>query len=256
MLLSADSPYTNSAMYLIGPTSASSLRYSASSAIFSSVSVSISVLAALMRSCCVSMSASSSFALSTSPSWLRSLSISICDCATCDSALVRNLCISSLAVCITGDSVWRTSSILASIVSSRSLSAGICTVRILLTTPASLVRSWSTVVVASLRTCATSPWIWVILSRWPLTQVARAVRVLPPNSPSLVTPIMACPALICPCSDELSWFVTRIISSSSCAICSSKGSTPLESASKFSILDSYSLALCSKRKTSACILVS
>ena len=128
--------------------------------------------------------------------------------------------------------------------------------RISLTTPASLTRSLSTVVVASLRTCATSPCICVILSLWPDTQVARAVRVLPPNSPSLVTPIMACPALICPCSLELSWFVTRMISSSNDAICASKGSTPLESESKFSILVSYSLALVSKRKISAVILVS
>ena len=65
---------------------------------------------------------------------------------------------------------------------------------------------------------------------------------------------MACPARTCPVSFDCNWFVTRIISSSSAAICASKGSTPLESVSKFSILVSYSFALVSKRRISAVIL--
>ena len=60
---------------------------------------------------------------------------------------------------MTGDSVARTSSILPNIVSSRSLSAGICFSLISFTTPASRTRSFSTVVVASLRSCDTSPCI-------------------------------------------------------------------------------------------------
>ena len=87
----------NSAMYLIGPTSASSFLYSPSSLYFSSVSVSISVLAVLIRRFCSSTCASMSAVLSALPTCVRKRLINLFDSATSRSALRRRRLISAPA---------------------------------------------------------------------------------------------------------------------------------------------------------------
>ena len=103
IFLSAASPYTNSAIYLIGPTSASSLRYSASSCIFSSVNPSISVAAVAIRACCASMSPCTVSAVVVLPSCVRKRFISVLLLAICCSALLRKRVISARAAITVGD---------------------------------------------------------------------------------------------------------------------------------------------------------
>ena len=100
--LSASSPYINSAIYFIGPTSASKALYSASSLYFSSVSVSISVLAFLILSRFSSIRA---VLLSGAilPISLRSLLITLFESAISCSAISLNLLISALADLIIDD---------------------------------------------------------------------------------------------------------------------------------------------------------
>ena len=77
------------------------------------------------------------------------------------------------------------------------MSAGICTVRMSLIISASLPFSLSTSSLAPCLSSDISKFNSLILSRWPSTQLAKALRVLPPNKPSLVTPIIACAAFTC-----------------------------------------------------------
>ena len=96
--LSASSPYINSAIYFIGPTSASSFLYSASIAYFSSVRVSISLFAFFIFN---KFSSISSVLLSgvILPISDRNLFITLFESAISCSAILRSLLISSCICC-------------------------------------------------------------------------------------------------------------------------------------------------------------
>ena len=108
-------------MYLMGPTSTSSLRNSACSSYLVRVSFSISVVAALTRSCC-SLTSVSTDAVSPLPNWLRRRSIRRFDSTTCVSTVRRTRAISSLAARIVG-LLLACSSLATASVRSRALAA-------------------------------------------------------------------------------------------------------------------------------------
>ena len=101
ILRSATSPYTNSAIYLIGPTSASSFLYSCSSPNFVCVSSSISALADFTLANCSSINASMFGA--PVPNFSRSLFISVFDCVMLSSATLLSLAISLRAAITVGE---------------------------------------------------------------------------------------------------------------------------------------------------------
>ena len=83
------------------------------------------------------------------------------------------------------------------------------------------------------------------------TQAANARLVFPPNTPSSVTPITACPSLILMRSLLCSLFVVTTMLSSSATICASIDSTVLLSSCRSLIRCSYSFACVLMRTKSA-----
>ena len=165
----------------------------------------------------------------------------------CCSALFLILAISSRARTTTGFSSARANSILDNISASRVLRSGICWFLISLTIPVSLVFSVFAVFVACVcnwLSCCTK---FAIRSCCAVTHASNARRVLPPNSPSLVTPIVAWPSFILTRSLLCNLFVVTVIVSSREDICACIASTALLSTFTWLMRCSYSFALFSRR---------